>query len=310
MHHSPPARSGFSGQNTYTQPHIGQTPEADILLHLENAGIERNGRWLVRNISLNLHKSEIVTLIGPNGSGKSTTAKLALGIHMPDEGAVQRKKALTIGYVPQKITIDASLPLTVERIMRMTRPLPQQSIMQALETVGIPHLRRAQVAHLSGGEFQRVLLARAFACKPDLLVLDEPLQGVDFSGEAELYEKIARFRDETGCGVLMISHDLHIVMAATDRVICLNGHICCSGTPVDVAASPEYARLFGLHTNRGMAIAPSIALYTHHHDHTHLADGRVQHADGSITTHCHHDDGHHHGDETHNGNDSSEHSHA
>ncbi|WP_439271650.1 ATP-binding cassette domain-containing protein [Pseudochrobactrum sp. HB0163] len=280
------------------------------MLRLENAGIERNGRWLVRNISLNLHKGEIVTLIGPNGSGKSTTAKLALGIHMPDEGAVQRKKALTIGYVPQKITIDASLPLTVERIMRMTRPLPQQSIMQALETVGIPHLHRAQVAHLSGGEFQRVLLARAFACKPDLLVLDEPLQGVDFSGEAELYEKITRFRDETGCGVLMISHDLHIVMAATDRVICLNGHICCSGTPVDVAASPEYARLFGLHTNRGMAIAPSIALYTHHHDHTHLADGRVQHADGSITTHCHHDDGHHHGDETHNGNDSSGHSHA
>lgn len=271
-------------------------PKPDILLRLENAGIERNNRWLVRNITLDLHRGEIVTLIGPNGSGKSTTAKLALGIHKPDEGSVKRDKHLRIGYVPQKITIDPSLPLTVERMMRMTASLSKQAIEEALTLAGIPHLLNAQVVHLSGGEFQRVLLARAFGCKPDLLVLDEPLQGVDFSGEAELYETIAKFRDHTGCGVLMISHDLHIVMAATDRVICLNGHICCSGTPVDVAASPEYARLFGLRSPRGAKIPPSLAVYTHHHDHTHLADGRVQHADGTVTDHCHHDDGHHHHD--------------
>ncbi len=269
-------------------------PKPDILLRLENAGIERNDRWLVRNITLDLHRGEIVTLIGPNGSGKSTTAKLALGIHKPDEGSVKRDKHLRIGYVPQKITIDPSLPLTVERMMRMTASLSKQAIEEALTLAGIPHLLNAQVVHLSGGEFQRVLLARAFGCKPDLLVLDEPLQGVDFAGEAELYETIAKFRDHTGCGVLMISHDLHIVMAATDRVICLNGHICCSGTPVDVAASPEYARLFGLRSPRGTEIPPSLAVYTHHHDHTHLADGRVQHADGTVTDHCHHDDGHHH----------------
>ena len=273
----------------------GQKP--DILLRLDNAGIERNGRWLVRNITLDLHRGEIVTLIGPNGSGKSTTAKLALGIHKPDEGSVKREKSLRIGYVPQKITIDPSLPLIVERMMRMTAPLNKQAIEEALNLAGIPHLLNAQVVHLSGGEFQRVLLARAFGCKPDLLVLDEPLQGVDFAGEAELYETIAKFRDHTGCGVLMISHDLHIVMAATDRVICLNGHICCSGTPVDVAASPEYARLFGLRSPRGAEIPPSLAVYTHHHDHTHLADGRVQHADGTVTDHCHHDDGHHHDSE-------------
>lgn len=271
-------------------------PKSDILLRLENAGIERNDRWLVRNITLDLHRGEIVTLIGPNGSGKSTTAKLALGIHQPDEGSVKRDKHLRIGYVPQKITIDPSLPLTVERMMRMTASLSKQAIEEALTLAGIPHLLNAQVVHLSGGEFQRVLLARAFGCKPDLLVLDEPLQGVDFAGEAELYETIAKFRDHTGCGVLMISHDLHIVMAATDRVICLNGHICCSGTPVDVAASPEYARLFGLRSPRGAEIPPSLAVYTHHHDHTHLADGRVQHADGTVTDHCHHDDGHHHHD--------------
>ncbi len=271
-------------------------PKPDILLRLENVGIERNDRWLVRNITLDLHRGEIVTLIGPNGSGKSTTAKLALGIHKPDEGSVKRDKHLRIGYVPQKITIDPSLPLTVERMMRMTASLSKQAIDEALTLAGIPHLLNAQVVHLSGGEFQRVLLARAFGCKPDLLVLDEPLQGVDFAGEAELYETIAKFRDHTGCGVLMISHDLHIVMAATDRVICLNGHICCSGAPVDVAASPEYARLFGLRSPRGAEIPPSLAVYTHHHDHTHLADGRVQHADGTVTDHCHQDDGHHHHD--------------
>ncbi|WOC16825.1 ATP-binding cassette domain-containing protein [Pseudochrobactrum sp. MP213Fo] len=287
MHHSTPSKAS---PNTATK--------TAVLLRLDNAGIEREGRWLVRNISLDLHKGEIVTLIGPNGSGKSTTAKLALGIHKPDEGRVTREKALTIGYVPQKISIDPSLPLTVERMMCMTKPQSKATIDDALAMAGIPHLITAQIAHLSGGEFQRVLLARAFACKPDLLVLDEPLQGVDFAGEAELYERIAGFRDQTGCGVLMISHDLHIVMAATDRVICLNGHICCSGTPVDVAASPEYAKLFGLRTPRGQEIPTSIAVYTHHHDHMHLADGRVQHTDGSVTDHCHHDDGsaHHHAD--------------
>lgn len=280
--------------NTHDKPEKKHQKTKNVLLSLTNAGIERNGRWLVRNISLDLHKGEIVTLIGPNGSGKSTTAKLALGIHKPDEGQVQRAPSLTIGYVPQKITIDPSLPLSVERMMRMTRHLNKQDIVDALKMADIPHLMQAQVTHLSGGEFQRVLLARAFACKPDLLVLDEPLQGVDFAGEAELYEKIAQFRNHTGCGVLMISHDLHIVMAATDRVVCLNGHICCSGTPVDVAASAEYAKLFGIHSPRGIQLPQSVAVYTHHHDHTHLADGRVQHADGSITSHCHDNDGHHH----------------
>lgn len=257
-------------------------PSSKILLRLNNAGIVRNKKWLVRNVNLEIQRGEIVTIIGPNGSGKSTTAKLALGILKPNEGDVQHFSNLKIGYVPQKITLDPSLPLSVERMMRMTSPLSTKDCSDALDSVGISHLAKAEMAYLSGGEVQRVMLARAFARKPDLLVLDEPLQGVDFAGEAELYEQIAQFRQRTGCGVLLISHDLHIVMAATDRVICLNGHICCSGTPTDVAASPEYARLFGIRSKS------PVALYTHHHDHTHLPDGRVQHSDGTIADDCNH----------------------
>jgi zinc transport system ATP-binding protein len=260
----------------------------DTLIELKNAGVYRDGRWLVRNVDLKVERGEIVTLIGPNGAGKSTAAKMALRILKPDEGEIIHKPGLRIGYVPQKINIDRTLPLSVERLLTLTGPLSKQEIAAALEAVGIPRLLKAETAHLSGGEFQRALMARALARKPDIMVLDEPVQGVDFSGEAALYELIARLRDETGCGVLLISHDLHLVMAATDRVICLNGHVCCSGTPRDVTASPEYMRLFG-----SRAVGP-LAVYEHHHDHTHLPDGRVLHSDGSVTDHCHADDGHHH----------------
>lgn len=260
----------------------------ETLIELKDAGVYRDGRWLVRNVGLSVERGEIVTLIGPNGAGKSTAAKMALRILKPDEGSVIHLPGLRIGYVPQKINIDRTLPLSVERLMTLTGPLSRKDIETALEVVGIPHLAKAEIANLSGGEFQRALMARALARKPDLMVLDEPVQGVDFSGEAALYELIAKLRDNTGCGVLLISHDLHLVMAATDRVICLNGHVCCSGTPRDVTASPEYMRLFG-----SRAVGP-LAVYEHHHDHTHLPDGRVLHADGSVTDHCHADDGHHH----------------
>ncbi len=260
------------------------------LIELADAGVYRDGRWLVRHVDLAVERGEIVTLIGPNGAGKSTAAKMALRIVRPDEGAVRHAPGLRIGYVPQKIAIDRTLPLSVERLMSLTGPLDRKAIMAALEAVGVAHLLKAETAHLSGGEFQRVLMARALARKPDIMVLDEPVQGVDFSGEAALYELIARLRRDTGCGVLLISHDLHLVMAATDRVVCLNGHVCCSGTPRDVTASPEYLRLFG-----ARAVGP-LAVYEHRHDHTHLPDGRVLHADGSVTDHCHGGDGHHHHD--------------
>jgi len=257
------------------------------LVRLQNAGLYRQGNWMVRGIDLTVAPGEIVTLIGPNGSGKSTTAKLALGIQKPSEGSASRKKKLKVGYVPQKITIDWTLPLTVGRFMQLTGRLPRDLLVSALEETGSAHLISSQVRHLSGGELQRVLLARAIARKPDLLVLDEPVQGVDFNGEVLIYELIRNLRDRLGCGILMISHDLHVVMAATDQVICLNGHICCKGSPTSVSKSKAYRDLFGPRAEQHLAV------YEHHHDHVHLADGRVQHADGSITDHCHKDDGHH-----------------
>ena len=258
---------------------------AQPLVSLAGVGVRRQGRWLVRGVEFSIAPGEIVTLIGPNGSGKSTTAKTAIGVLKPDEGKVERKAALRVGYVPQKLSVDWTMPLTVDRLMTLTAPLKGPEIDAALEATGIRHLARAEVQHLSGGEFQRALLARAIARRPDLLVLDEPVQGVDFSGEIALYDLIKTIRNTTGCGILLISHDLHMVMAETDTVICLNGHVCCRGTPETVSQSPEYQKLFVARAGQ------TLAFYNHNHDHTHLPDGRVLHADGSITDDCRPEDG-------------------
>lgn len=239
-----------------------------LLVSINNAGVKNGAHWQVRHISLSIARGEIITLIGPNGSGKSTTAKLAAGILTPTEGAVERSARLKIGYVPQKLYFDKSLPLNVRRLMTLTGPLPEPDIKTALGKAGMAHKEKAEVSTLSGGELQRVLLARAVARKPDLLILDEPLQGVDFSWEAALYQWISDYCKSLNCGVLLISHDLHIVMAASDRVLCLNGHICCSGKPQEVAASAEYINLFG----RQDKTAPPdklLALYQHNHNHKH-----------------------------------------
>jgi zinc transport system ATP-binding protein len=275
----------------------------ETLVSLSNTGIRRDGRWLVRGVEFDIARGEVVTLIGPNGAGKSTTAKMAIGVLKADEGAVTRKRDLRIGYVPQKLAIDWTMPLSVRRLMTLTGPLKDAEIAAALEATGISHLADSEVRHLSGGEFQRALLARAIARKPDLMVLDEPVQGVDFAGEAALYDLIRTIRNATGCGILMISHDLHMVMAGTDTVICLNGHVCCRGTPEVVSQSSDYMKLFG-------GNARSLAVYNHHHDHTHLPDGRVRHADGSITEHCHPEDGHHHDHSGHDHGHSHDHAHG
>ncbi len=258
------------------------------LAELKDAGVHSNGKWLVRGVSFDISMGEIVTLIGPNGSGKSTTAKMLLGVLKPDEGSVNFHGSPTIGYVPQKLSLDWTLPLSVERLMGLTGNSAKLDIDNALARTGVPHLKYSNVQQLSGGEFQRVLLARAIARKPDLLVLDEPVQGVDVGGEIALHKLISTIRDELNCGILLISHDLHFVMAATDKVICLNGHVCCQGPPRVVSEHEEYRQLFG---NRA---AGTLAVYDHDHDHEHLADGTVRHADGTITDHCHPDDGHHH----------------
>ena len=243
--------------------------ENNILVKLNEVGIKQNDKWLVKGVSLVVEKGKIVTLIGPNGSGKSTTAKIALGIYKKIEGQVE-KYTNNVGYVPQKISIDWTLPLRVNDFMLLTENLKDEAVNEALSLTGVIHLKNKNLGNLSGGEFQRVLLARAISKKPDLLVLDEPVQGVDFTGEIALYELIKKISDTLNCGILLISHDLHTVMSATDHVVCLNGHVCCSGSPSDVARNNEYKALFGEQASQ------TLSIYEHKHDHVHSNDGEVK----------------------------------
>jgi zinc transport system ATP-binding protein len=242
-----------------------------VLVSLENAGVRRSDKWLVRGVSMAVEAGEIVTFIGPNGSGKTTTAKLVLGILKPDEGRVQQKPNLRVSYVPQQLAVNWTLPLTVNRFLQLTNRASTEQATAALAATETLHLAEAQISTLSGGEFQRVLLARAIIRAPELLVLDEPVQGVDFNGEIALYKLIEDIRTRLNCGILLISHDLHIVMSTTDQVICLNGHVCCSGTPASVASSKEFKSLFGDHAASGLAF------YEHKHDHEHLPGGQIRH---------------------------------
>ena len=239
-----------------------------VLLKVENAGISLNDKSLVKGVSFEVKQGEIVTLIGPNGSGKSTTAKIALGIYKKIDGKV-KTYTNKIGYVPQKISIDWTLPVRVSDFMTLTEELTQDQINIALNLTGVEHLKNKSLSKLSGGEFQRVLIARAISKRPELLVLDEPVQGVDFKGEIALYELIKKISEKMKCGILLISHDLHVVMSATDYVLCLNGHVCCSGTPHNVVKDSKYRELFG---DRASNI---LSLYEHKHDHTHSQDGTI-----------------------------------
>ncbi len=244
--------------------------DSSTLIELKNAGVKRAGKWLARGISFSLHAGEIVTLIGPNGAGKTTSAKMALGLLDLDEGAALQKSELRVGYVPQKVSIDWTLPLKVNRFLNLTGACSETEINEALAMTGTSHLLNSEVNTLSGGEFQRVLLSRAIAKKPELLVLDEPVQGVDNAGEEALYSLIETIAQNLNCGVLLISHDLHFVMSATTHVICLNGHICCSGTPRAVSTSSEFRTLYG------SKISANLAIYEHMHDHTHGTDGSIE----------------------------------
>ena len=241
----------------------------NILVKLNKSGFRIKDKWLVKGVSLQIEKGQIVTLIGPNGSGKSTTAKIALGIYKKIDGEVE-KYTNKVGYVPQKISIDWTLPLRVKDFMVLTESLKDEDINEALSLTGVIQLKNKNLGDLSGGEFQRVLIARAISKKPDLLVLDEPVQGVDFTGEIALYKLIKKITDELNCGILLISHDLHTVMSATDHVVCLNGHVCCSGSPMDVAKNNEYKALFGEQASQ------ILSRYEHRHDHIHTNEGEIK----------------------------------
>ena len=231
--------------------------------------LDKSKSGLFKVFLFKLKKGEIVTLIGPNGSGKSTTAKIALGLLKNIEGEVE-KFTNKIGYVPQKISIDWTLPLRVRDFMLLTDKLKDDTIEEALSLTGVVDLKDKSLGNLSGGEFQRVLLARAISKKPELLVLDEPVQGVDFTGEIALYELIKEISEKLNCGILLISHDLHTVMSATDYVVCLNGHVCCSGSPKEVAKNNEYKALFGEQASQ------TLSIYEHKHDHVHASDGDIK----------------------------------
>ncbi|HTR01199.1 MAG TPA: zinc ABC transporter ATP-binding protein ZnuC [Candidatus Acidoferrum sp.] len=268
-----------------TAPSITATSATCIpqaLLHLHGIDYSAGGHHILHQVNLHLKQGQILTLIGPNGAGKTSLVKIALGLVQPTRGTVDRRANLRIGYMPQKLQVETTLPLTVQRFLQLVPHASNTDIVAALDEVGAAHVLHSRLQSLSGGEQQRVLLARALLRKPELLVLDEPTQGVDLKGQADLYRLITRIRDVHGCGVLMVSHDLHLVMSATDEVICLNQHVCCHGHPEQVSNDPAYLELFG------QSGAQAMAVYTHHHYHGHNLAGDV--VDEHVhDEHCQHD---------------------
>ncbi len=227
------------------------------------------GRSVLHNVDVRVDPGEIVAIVGLNGSGKTTLVRILLRLLKPDTGRISSPAGLRIGYMPQRLPVDPAMPLTVERFLSLGLRNGKPRIDEVLDEVGAGHIGTSPVQAISGGEMQRVLLARALLRDPDLLVLDEPVQGVDVTGQSALYRLIGRIRDERGCGVLVVSHQLHLVMAATDWVICLNNHVCCAGQPESVSRHPEYIALFG------EQVASGLAVYAHTHDHVHDAAGNV-----------------------------------
>ncbi len=244
----------------------------ELLLKCRGVSLSLQGRLILDSVDLSVHRGEIVTLIGPNGAGKSTLVRVALGLMKSDQGSVNVSAGARIGYMPQRLTIDPILPLTVQRFLTLASHYSKNKLVEILSETGAAHLLDSPMQTLSGGETQRVLLARAMIRNPDLLILDEPVQGVDVTGQEELYRLISNIRKRHHCGILMISHDLHMVMSATDQVLCLNRHVCCSGHPDSVRVDPSYVALFGQARDIKM---PVLMPYSHHHDHSHDVHGDV-----------------------------------
>lgn len=233
------------------------------LVEITGLQVTLGGTRVLSDVDFHIDTGEIVTIVGPNGSGKSTLLRCIIGAVVPDAGTVTRAPDLRIGYVPQRLHIDPTLPLSVRRFLGLPKPVSRSRALAALEAAGVPDLADRPMSGLSGGQHQRVLLARAILDDPTLLILDEATQGLDQPGSAAFYSRLETIRREMGCAVLMVSHELHVVMAASDRVVCLNGHVCCHGTPDVVASAPEYRALFGSGTHG------ALALYRHDHDHDH-----------------------------------------
>jgi zinc transport system ATP-binding protein len=255
-----------------SNPGISDGTPDDYAVLVETHGIclQLQDRPILEHVDMRVHRGEIVTLIGPNGAGKSTLVRIILGLQKPDSGRVVVTPGTRIGYMPQRLVIDSTLPLTVRRFLTLAQRATVERLKSVLHEVGGGYLLDAPMQTLSGGETQRVLLARAMLRNPELLILDEPVQGVDVAGQEELYRLIGSIRRRHHCGILMISHDLHIVMSATDQVMCLNRHVCCSGHPDTVRTDPSYTALFGVPGRPEVLTA-----YSHHHDHNHDIHGDI-----------------------------------
>ncbi len=259
--------------------HLGQRDHGMSLLAANALTVRLGGADILADVSLVIEPAEIVTIVGPNGSGKSTLLRALLGIQPLAAGHVTRRPDLRIGYVPQRLHIDRPMPMTARRFLSLPKRCTDRQAAQVLARCGVSGVEQRQLADLSGGQLQRVLLARALLNQPEILILDEPTQGLDQPGEAAFYHLIEEVRRDTGAAVLLVSHDLHVVMAASDRVICLNGHICCEGAPAVVRDAPEYRALFGFGTQG------ALALYRHDHDHNHGPG--LTHAHGPDCGHDH-----------------------
>lgn len=273
--------------HVHAHPH-GPAParrviDAAALVAARGLHFRRNARDILTDVDLDVAPGEIVTLIGPNGAGKTTLVKLILGVERPDAGTISRRFDLRVGYVPQRFEADRAIPMTVARFLSFGLGASREAVRAVLAEVGAGRTETQQLVELSGGETQRVLLARALLRDPNLLVLDEPARGVDYAGEAELYRLIGALRDKRKLGVLLVSHDLMVVMAKSDRVLCINRHVCCEGVPEAVAQHAEYVRLFGPKASGALGI------YQHHHDHTHDISGAAvdQHLDRHRDPHGH-----------------------
>lgn len=241
---------------------------SDILLSAHNVCLEKKGKAILKNVELEIKASQITTLIGPNGAGKTSLVRLLLGLDTLTAGSINRVSGLTTAYVPQSVVVPQELPMRVRDFVMLAGNYSSEQVSNALVELEIEALADSAIQSISGGELQRVVLARALLKKPQLLVLDEPAQGLDVVGQQALYKTVSMIRDKHQCAVLMVSHDLHLVMAATDKVICLNAHVCCKGHPDDVSTHPEYLKLFG-------TALDGLAVYAHHHDHEHDMHGNI-----------------------------------
>jgi zinc transport system ATP-binding protein len=265
-----PCSCGHHHNLRHHQGKPAEQPDAAALISARGLSMKRGSREVLSDVDLDVRRGEIVTLIGPNGAGKTTLVRILLGIEQPDHGRIAKPASTRVGYVPQRFEVDPTIPMTVASFLALGAYVTPAAIKAALEETGALKTLNQQLSKLSGGETQRVLIARALLRQPNLLILDEPASGVDFTGEADLYDLIGRLRDKHNLGVILVSHDLHVVMARSDRVICLNGHVCCSGKPEDVSQHAAYVRIFGPQA------ATTLGVYRHHHDHQHDLTGETK----------------------------------